>query len=507
MSDTSARLARIRANRFKMMEMAVPSPAMALTASTESSTESSIAAANNATISRIESVENAPDIATTTISFVKSSKVNADTASTLAAKSNGKAAQSRPASSIVSGNATSTSSAPSIPVATFNLDDFLMYLAINASPDRFYPFPPQYRTNKDVGQPLAIFQTHDTNFSEYAPSDYATMLKDLKAIRDAGASDKLPDHLRGLKTFVTRVGVNIVNHVADPTAPYVECEFVYAPIVERIRDAQTPKRWYLFHGSGLGNWHSILRNGIKSMSATKFQTTGAAYGNGVYLSDTLAISAGYGNSGSHTYKNLSNITCVCVVEVLCDPASFKRTDHIYVVPNDKLIVARYLWIIERQPNYTEVDKLLNYYATLRRPAIVHENRMAHELMSLREKYADVLCVADTANANGANGTDGANSANRIMRPNLLQSSDKMTLTLALTRENIAALKKRSVEKKIKLAIDRATDSAPPKDLTIYTDDYPFKPPLVRYNNTYLMPVDWNPTMTLCDVLANCAIYM
>ena len=51
---------------------------------------------------------------------------------------------------------------------------------------------------------------------------------------------------------------------------------------------------FLFHGSSLSNWFSILRNGLKNMSGTKLMINGAAYGSGIYLSHDVNVSFGYG---------------------------------------------------------------------------------------------------------------------------------------------------------------------------------------------------------------------
>ncbi|ETO35036.1 hypothetical protein RFI_02041, partial [Reticulomyxa filosa] len=47
-----------------------------------------------------------------------------------------------------------------------------------------------------------------------------------------------------------------------------------------------------FHGSPMGNWHSILRMGLKNYSNTKQQLHGAAYGSGIYMASNFATSAG-----------------------------------------------------------------------------------------------------------------------------------------------------------------------------------------------------------------------
>lgn len=41
--------------------------------------------------------------------------------------------------------------------------------------------------------------------------------------------------------------------------------------------------FFAFHGSDTCNWHSILRTGLKNMSNTKYMTSGAAYGSGIYM--------------------------------------------------------------------------------------------------------------------------------------------------------------------------------------------------------------------------------
>ena len=53
-----------------------------------------------------------------------------------------------------------------------------------------------------------------------------------------------------------------------------------------------------YHGSRLENWLSILANGLLSLSGTRHQLCGAAYGHGVYLSPSFDTSFSYANVGS-----------------------------------------------------------------------------------------------------------------------------------------------------------------------------------------------------------------
>lgn len=48
-------------------------------------------------------------------------------------------------------------------------------------------------------------------------------------------------------------------------------------------------RLLAFHGSSLENLHSILHNGLLNLSGTRLERTGAAFGQGIYLSTELSV--------------------------------------------------------------------------------------------------------------------------------------------------------------------------------------------------------------------------
>lgn len=89
---------------------------------------------------------------------------------------------------------------------------------------------------------------------------------------------------------------------------------------------------YLYHGSPIYNWHSILRNGIKNCSNTKFMTTGKAHGAGVYLSDSLNTAAMYAGSNG----------IIAIVELQGNSKKWKKTSNVYVVEDESCILVRYL---------------------------------------------------------------------------------------------------------------------------------------------------------------------
>jgi len=90
---------------------------------------------------------------------------------------------------------------------------------------------------------------------------------------------------------------------------------------------------YAFHGSGMENWHAILRNGLKNASGTKLQVNGAAHGSGIYFATNAGTSIGYcrpadvtrkGGSGGDAafgkdqFISESNMICLAVAEIVKD---------------------------------------------------------------------------------------------------------------------------------------------------------------------------------------------
>ncbi|AYV81888.1 MAG: polyADP-ribose polymerase, partial [Harvfovirus sp.] len=92
---------------------------------------------------------------------------------------------------------------------------------------------------------------------------------------------------------------------------------------------------YLFHGSPIGNWYSIMRNGLKNYSGTDMMANGQAHGPGIYMTDSVDFSVGY------SAKEASKMFVIGVAQVL-DRESFKKTPSIYVITDDNKILIRYL---------------------------------------------------------------------------------------------------------------------------------------------------------------------
>lgn len=102
---------------------------------------------------------------------------------------------------------------------------------------------------------------------------------------------------------------------------------------------------FAWHGSSLGNWHSILRQGLDHSQIHN----GRAFGNGVYFSNNYAVSEGYSTQAAISWPSsaLKPAKVVALCEILNSPEAFISTRPHYVVPNVDWIQCRYLFVQQR----------------------------------------------------------------------------------------------------------------------------------------------------------------
>jgi hypothetical protein len=229
------------------------------------------------------------------------------------------------------------------------MEDFLIWLAENANTARFGKAPPGYDLTDQEEQ--------------------KRLTNDLQNIKNNPI----------LKKFITNVELNMVAHNKASVHPSIkEYEFKYTYLEEFIRDNIHPKRWYMFHGSPLGNWHSILRNGVRNMSNTVMMTTGAILGPGVYMADNLQTAFHYGKSSGKS-------ACIAVLEILEDPTPFHKGNGVYVIPNDTIIVARYLYWLKGCPTDFDGKAALEFYKKLTDARLASKKVPVKRLASEKEE--------------------------------------------------------------------------------------------------------------------------
>jgi len=108
-----------------------------------------------------------------------------------------------------------------------------------------------------------------------------------------------------------------------------------------------------WHGSGFGNWHSILRNGLKNMSNTKWMSCAAAYGAGIYLSPNFTTSLGYSRTTGKWNKSElgagQTLYALALCELINDKKLPKPNPH-YVIPQEDWVMTRFFFIFVGNQN-------------------------------------------------------------------------------------------------------------------------------------------------------------
>ncbi|CUG91506.1 Hypothetical protein, putative [Bodo saltans] len=125
----------------------------------------------------------------------------------------------------------------------------------------------------------------------------------------------------------------------------------------RLLKAATAKRnggsgsFFAWHGSATGNWHCILREGLRVYSGTKLMSSGQVYGSGIYLARTISTSIPYMGSSKSGWANTTRFLSPngCTVLALCEVVDDQRiyTDHnndIITVSDEDSISTRFLFV-------------------------------------------------------------------------------------------------------------------------------------------------------------------
>jgi hypothetical protein len=113
------------------------------------------------------------------------------------------------------------------------------------------------------------------------------------------------------------------------------------------------KKNILFHGSSIHSWYTILKNGLVNQSGTALMANGAAYGNGIYLSDLFSFASGYS-------RNIQNYSVVIGVFLLNDDLEkYKKSSNIYVVADCSKLILKSLIITDGNTTHNISTQIQN----------------------------------------------------------------------------------------------------------------------------------------------------
>ena len=129
---------------------------------------------------------------------------------------------------------------------------------------------------------------------------------------------------------------------------------------------------FLFHGSGICSWYPIVKNGLKVMSGTSMMTNGAAFGYGIYFSDSFEMSYGYSSRANLCTIGSTYNSIVGVFEVCEEPLKYKKSAGVFVINDDKIILLRTLVLIK---SGTKIPKDISNYFLQELPLQKQSNKL------------------------------------------------------------------------------------------------------------------------------------
>lgn len=159
-------------------------------------------------------------------------------------------------------------------------------------------------------------------------------------------------------------------------------EIIHDVIDDKFKYLDKPT--YLYHGSHIYNWGSIMKNGLKNYSGTKNMVNGAAYGNGIYFSDEITMSASY----SRNSTSISNIYVIGVAQVY-NKEKYMKTYNIYVVNNEDDVLLKYL-ICYPKSSKNNLNKINDFILRREREIINSNNNMIILLTNRVNKDIEII---------------------------------------------------------------------------------------------------------------------
>jgi ubiquitin-conjugating enzyme E2 Q len=151
-------------------------------------------------------------------------------------------------------------------------------------------------------------------------------------------------------------------------APDKEQRFINCVNEVAARTKSTHPTLFAWHGSPIGNWHSIIREGLHFNDTSH----GRAYGHGVYMSPHVSTSLGYsslsyaggGSGGASTWPNseLKISSAISLNEVVNAPTEFVSQAPHYVVAQLDYIQTRYLFVTTANDYHTKTPPPSLVYA-------------------------------------------------------------------------------------------------------------------------------------------------
>lgn len=285
----------------------------------------------------------------------------------------------------------------------------------------------------------------------------------------------------------------------------------------------------LYHGTLIRNVYSIMRNGVRSMSGTKYLSNGAIYGNGIYLADNESTAIGYGTENRYNSlflnKEDESEKSTCILIFNCKNLNKKGGDYCYVQQENEVILRCIFWVRKNNLFSKGLFDDIKFYAA----SIKYRPTDMIDMSSLKVSDDTILTIPNAKNEprNGSRIISGQRFRKEILERFLRLFKDKSDKTFKAC--NFLVPNDHSTPLLVLLEPDSDTDLY--KDLRRYNipgvlvaiyfpdtvspdTDYPFSPPKIRVISPVLIdgsgrvtkggslcadilyPEGWTPSRTL-----------
>ncbi len=250
----------------------------------------------------------------------------------------------------------------------------LSKITFNNNKELFDPFPPYFlneKVNNVKRGTVAKLQLNPNTFNEYQEKKNYKRLNNVINFFDLNylinniyetPSDKLIKEKYGNDVYYF---LRFIFKSCKYDITTINDELTIYKIISNEHDEQEFQKQVsinnnttclLYHGSNNARWYSIIRNGLINASGTNMMANGASYGYGIYMSDSYKFALNY------SLKNHSaNQLIVGVYEVVGEENKYKKDKSIYVIPDTKDCILRYLIFGNRTINEQSIITDLNLH--------------------------------------------------------------------------------------------------------------------------------------------------
>ena len=273
---------------------------------------------------------------------------------------------------------------------------------------------------------------------------------------------------------------------------------------------------YLFHGSNVENWISIMSNGLQTgTKENKLFLNGAAYGAGIYLSDSAQYSYGYMNRSvnSPIQHSHSEYLIMGVFQVAKPKVNYYKNTNIYVVSNGAEIKLRYLIVFSSKSTYNNqlMIELSNKFGKGEIKKEIKQRKETTEKVGSKRLMKEYGKLQKMSSLSGEDQTDIVNDMGVKFTCELADGASLDVWNIDFSIDNLpkeGVLYKQLLEKKI--------DNI--KMEFRFSSQYPIEPPFCRvvyprfkfmtmnitrggsFCNTMLTKQGWSPILTVDKVL-------